>query len=573
MRAKLIYIAVILSIVPVLVFGAKAPDFAVTDFNNKVHKLYDDYLNKDKVVVIKFFFVGCPPCAAVAPQFQQAYVRWGSGSGRVQFFEITTTNDNNSLVKSYHNTKGFTFPGIGIDGGAQAARSPYTSGTFGAWYGTPTFVVIDPTGEVNYRVSFTTSDQSKLDTAIAQALRVNQGGGGCSNAFSVKTITQLQPETYYVVDLLNGNPANEIKTGSYNCEFTLPQNIDGHYVIPQINAIAEPLTGVSTADIVQIQRSILGLQTLNNLQRAVADVNNSSTVSAADISEIKKLILGRIPAFSKLTKSYAVVHNPKSINPFDLTDRVLVKDLVAETKTNVFGVGKFGDVTGANLFKNDELETRSSDAMKFTVEMRRLENGNYEHRFYAEEDFNLTAFQFELTGTANNFINMLHSSKFADVDFDYSLNVSPTQLRMLALPRNSQDIHFAAGEIWFTVLTKSPDRLQPSTLNKFIHEFLFDQRTKYTGTVEIEYLITALQGESVTVTTTDHSELIISSERNIQQVRILNSNGYLLNDKFLVEQTNQLNIPIVNFQTGIYFAQVKLDNGRMVTKKFVKLAK
>ena len=42
---------------PVLIFAAKAPDFTITDYNNKVHRLYSDYLNQDKVVVLKLFFV------------------------------------------------------------------------------------------------------------------------------------------------------------------------------------------------------------------------------------------------------------------------------------------------------------------------------------------------------------------------------------------------------------------------------------------------------------------------------------------------------------------------------------
>ena len=65
---------------PILVFGAKAPDFTITDYKNKVHNLYADYLDKDKVVVIKFFFVDCPPCNTLAPYVQTAYNRWGGGT-------------------------------------------------------------------------------------------------------------------------------------------------------------------------------------------------------------------------------------------------------------------------------------------------------------------------------------------------------------------------------------------------------------------------------------------------------------------------------------------------------------
>lgn len=572
MRAKIIFKAVFLAIFPIMVYAAKAPDFAVTDFNNKVHKLYEDYLNKDKVVVIKFFFVGCPPCATIGPYVQQAYVRWGSGNGRVQFFEITTLNgDYNSLVKAYHNTKGFTFPGIGSDGGAQAARTPYTSGTFGTFYGTPTFVVINPKGDVNFNVPMSTSDQSKLDTAIAQALRVTNGGGGggCSNAFSVKTITQTKPETYYIMDLLNGNPATEIKTGTYNCEFSLPSNIDGHYVIPQMNATADVTAGVSTADIVYIQRYLLGLQTFNNLQRAVSDVNNSSTISAADVSDIRKLLLGVTSKFSKLTKSYVIVHNPKSTNPFDLTDRVLVKDLVAETKTNEFGVGKFADVTGASLFANDEIINRSSDKIKFYVEMNALPNGTYEHKFYTKEAYELTGFQLPLKGKPGNFIGKSESSKFIEPIF-CNFNFKPELLRMIGTAGTGTDIHLDAGECWFTIYTKKPDQLIPGDNNEFLSEFLFNNLTEEINNVEIEYLHTFLVGDVVTITQKDYSELIVRSVDDIKNIRIFNSNGIQLFEQSCQGDTKQSQIDASNYHTGIYFAKVQLSNGKVETKKFLK---
>lgn len=571
MRKNLIFKAILLSMLPVLLYAAKAPDFTVTDYNNKVHKLYDDYLNKDKVFVIKFFFVGCPPCATVGPIYQQAYTRWGAGTGRVQFIEISILNgDNNALVKSYHQTKGFTFPGVGVDGGAQAAIAPYKSGTFGPWFGTPTFAVIAPNGEVSYNIPVSKNDASQLDTAIAQALRVNQGGGGgCSNAFSVKTITQKQPETYYVMDLLNGNPANELKTGIYNCEFALPPNIDGHYVIPQINAIADPLNGLTTTDIVLIQRFILGLVPFNNLQRAVADVNNSNTVSVADISEIRKLILGVTNKFSKLNKSYAIVHNPKSKNPLDLTDRVLVKDILSNTKSNEFGVGQYGDVSGSNLLVNDKPVVRSSAILNFLVETNKLTDGNYEHRFYTNEDHKLTAFQLEMLGKPDNIIGVTQSIKLSSAGgLDFNFNVSPGVLRMLGI-REKEDIHFEVGETWFTIYTKSMDQLKPSYLKNFTHEFLFEDSKEMIRKFEIQYL-KSMAGEFVTITQKDYNDVVISSKINFKSMRVLNSNGHYLRNEVYPILTNHAEINTSNFLPGIYFAQVQLVNGSVETKKFIK---
>ena len=149
------------------------------------------------------------------------------GTGRVEFFELSTQNwDNNIDVKGYALKHGLTYPGAGQDGGAFAACAPYKNGTFGPFYGTPSFAVIDPTGEVNYGVRFTTSNQVEFDTAVARALRVtrNTGGGGgtgCAKVFSVNTITTKKPTQIIVQDITNSGPEYVLANGSYNCEFQL----------------------------------------------------------------------------------------------------------------------------------------------------------------------------------------------------------------------------------------------------------------------------------------------------------------------------------------------------------------
>lgn len=66
--------------------------------------------------------------------------------------------------------------------------------------------------------------------------------------------------------------------------------------------------GVSTADIVLMQKHILGLQRFNSVyQYIAADVNNSHSITAADISELRKLILGITNTFSNGTESWSFI--------------------------------------------------------------------------------------------------------------------------------------------------------------------------------------------------------------------------------------------------------------------------
>ncbi|MBK8627510.1 MAG: hypothetical protein IPN86_18665, partial [Saprospiraceae bacterium] len=55
----------------------------------------------------------------------------------------------------------------------------------------------------------------------------------------------------------------------------------------------DDINGVSTLDLVIIQRHILGLQAMNSPYKLIAaDANNDGKVTASDLTEIRKLILG-----------------------------------------------------------------------------------------------------------------------------------------------------------------------------------------------------------------------------------------------------------------------------------------
>ena len=58
---------------------------------------------------------------------------------------------------------------------------------------------------------------------------------------------------------------------------------------------------MTTADIVKIQKHILGQEDLNSPYKLIAaDVNRSQSITAADISEIRKLILGTTERFKSV---------------------------------------------------------------------------------------------------------------------------------------------------------------------------------------------------------------------------------------------------------------------------------
>lgn len=538
----------------------KAPDFTVTDFNNKTHKLYDDYLNKNKVVVIKFFFIGCPPCASVAPYVQQAYTRNGSGAGNVEFFQITTlASDKNASVKSYHQSKGFTFPGIGSDGGSQAALNPYKSGTFGTWYGTPTFVVIAPNGDVDYNVPLSGGNPYALDTAINRAFRkVNGGGGGgqtCEDSFHVKTITKIQPDGYLLVDYLNANNSNTLDSGIYKCQFSLPSNLDETYVTAYINKQDDPVNGITTADIVKIQRHILKLDTLNNLQSMLADVNNSSSVTAADVAEIRKLILGVTARFSKLPQQFGVMHNPKSKNPWDFNNKVLVKDLIDKSKVNEFGVGKFGDITGSNVLWNSNINTRKQSSVILNSRSIHQPNGLYEHQYFLSQPAKLEGFQLSLKQNHGHLADCY--TKQASLDLMYLIDPAQSSIRISAIMTDNAHHDLDMSQPLLSVLSHSGDPLMLEEKDGFVHEWVCQDFIANIG----------LANNNSTHPVAMHlrqtkDRLIVQSSKAMVAYQMINSMGQCLTQRSFRDQPlNLLELQTSYCPTGFFIIGLTFCDG------------
>ncbi len=533
----------------------KAPDFTVTDYNNKTHQLYSDYLNKNKVVVIKFFFIGCPPCASVAPYVVQAYGRNGSGAGNVEFFQISTlSSDKNASVKSYHQSKGFTFPGIGSDGGAAAALSPYKNGMFGTWYGTPTFVVIAPNGDVDYNVPLSGGNQYALDTAINRALRKSNGNGGgnpCTDAFTVKTITKIQPDGYLVIDYLNGNNSNVLDSGIYKCQFNLPNNLSQTYVTAYINRTEDAVTGISTADVVKIQRHILGLDTLNNLQAMLADVNNSSSVTAADVAEIRKLILGVTSKFARLTQQFGVMHNPKSKHSWDFSSKVLVSDLINKNKTNEFGAGKFGDITGAALFTSNSPIERVSFTTSLRVSKKQLSNGSFEHIFYLNENLPIEGFQLSLNYPLSG--KILSITAHPDIDLMYQINPVKGSVVLSGLNIEMENQHFSSEHALFTVITQ-----QEISLTRGEHAAEFDEWVSGGKSFSIHWMYdNKADLETQALVWFDQHEIYINSIKPIKGVALYALTGGQVKDiKCATRSLQNWSISNISLSGGFYILKI-----------------
>lgn len=139
----------------------------------------------------------------------------------------------------------------------------------------------------------------------------------------------------------------------------------------------EFLDGVTTADIVKIQRYVLGKENFTPYQLIAADVNNSGSITTSDVSELRKLILGVIQGFTNNTSWKFLPSDyvfPDPSNPFIFPDFRTYTIYQSELKADFIGL-KIGDVNnsttgnivGGNLSGRSREDVNFEDFFKLKV--------------------------------------------------------------------------------------------------------------------------------------------------------------------------------------------------------------
>lgn len=124
------------------------------------------------------------------------------------------------------------------------------------------------------------------------------------------------------------------------------------------------LNGITTLDLVLIQRHILGVQELDSPYKIIAaDINNSQRVTAADLVDLRKVILGISNEFSENTSwrfvdaSHKFINN---VNPFPYNENIFMDNVKTDYSGLDFIAVKIGDVNGtAKVNKASHLNTDS----------------------------------------------------------------------------------------------------------------------------------------------------------------------------------------------------------------------
>ncbi|MDA8692781.1 T9SS type A sorting domain-containing protein [Saprospiraceae bacterium] len=218
------------------------------------------------------------------------------------------------------------------------------------------------------------------------------------------------------------------------------------------------LNGVSTLDLVMIQRHILGSVLLDSPYKVIAaDIDNSESITAIDLIELRKLILGIYDEFPKndswrfvdaghiFTDVHSPFPYPESIDYQNLDHDALL--------SNFMGV-KIGDVNGsvqANA-QSVAIDKRSGQAYGIILQDANTDKGNRRLQAVADQDIDLAGLQMTMQIADNNQDIMAVIPMALEIAND---NVAWDKLAdgQLVLSWNSLDVkQVREGEILFEIL-------------------------------------------------------------------------------------------------------------------------
>jgi hypothetical protein len=191
-------------------------------------------------------------------------------------------------------------------------------------------------------------------------------------------------------------------------------NVAGNFIVraPMHNSyVVEPFrndnaaNGVSTLDILLIQRHILGIENLNSAYKLIAaDANKTGTITAADLVEIRKVILGKADMFAgntswRFVPTDYVFANPANAPAETFPESRVINPLSGNmVNENFYGI-KIGDVNGSAKANSQSVSgsiSRSRSLDLNVADMNLVAGNDYEVAFRASDIANVLGYQFTL---------------------------------------------------------------------------------------------------------------------------------------------------------------------------------
>lgn len=251
---------------------------------------------------------------------------------------------------------------------------------------------------------------------IQDNFNVCDGTNNLTGTISGQISTEAIQNVKDVEVVLNGSglvPTTTSSAGAYAFP-TMP--LGGNYHVTPFKD-GDWKNGVSTLDLIQIQKHLLGIQQLSSPYKMIAaDANNSKSISALDIVALRRLILGvvdEIPENTSWRFVDAAYEFQDPAYPFNeqIAESYAITPFMSSMNNVDFIAIKVGDVNNTVVANAQDIQTRSNPgSISLRVQDRALVAGELvEVVFQADKAMALEGYQFTLA---------FDPAKLAYVDFE-----------------------------------------------------------------------------------------------------------------------------------------------------------
>jgi hypothetical protein len=227
---------------------------------------------------------------------------------------------------------------------------------------------------------------------------------------------------------------------------------DGFYTFPEMNGDkvyelkpeknTNHMDGVTTLDLVLIQRHILGTQKLQSAYQLIAaDINKSGVVSGKDLLDLKKNILNLIDGFPNNT-SWRFIDGDYEFmdaeNPFNeyFPESYMIYDMAGPVYKDFIGV-KIGDVNGSiQLNQNQFASTRSLPFVLETNDLLAEAGEEITVPLTSSKDMEIAGMQMSVVLEDGMTLENIESDLFDIAASDYSVTVFGSQqiIKLVLIP-------------------------------------------------------------------------------------------------------------------------------------------
>jgi len=516
----------------------------------------------------------------------------GCGNSTSAFMKLTVIDDSPPIPACVNglsiplNTDGIATINLGmIEVGTVDNCTPKSSIKFNLYPNT-----FNCTNIGDNSVMLTAIDESGNSSFCTTTVNIQDNIGYCTSVVKIsgRVYSIIGEEMKNVQVLLNGEyPQITDVVGKY--EFKDLAKGNNFYVIA--GKEEHILKGISSLDLLEMSRHILGIKLLDSPYKIIAaDVNHSGNVTTADMVALKKAILNIETKFPNNTSwrfvdASEVFTNPHKPFAQSIQEKIYF-DSIKTNKVDVDWIGiKVGDVNASVTpnAANGGLEVRNNTVLEFKAKDIKLVNGYEYHIPVSSGNFDLiSGFQYtlEYNPEAIEIKTVLPASLTSmnensiGLKYENEGKVTVSWVEPLALTLNPEEVLFelvikAKSDVRLSeVLNMGSSLLQAEAYDN--SEEVLDVNLSYDNAIENKYSLGHNLPNPFEFQTSIPFKLDKASEVTVQVFDILGNLIHSYNGLYPQgENTILVTAQDLNNISGIYYYQLQVKGKRWLTNKMV----